>query len=375
MKGWIAAGAALAGLAGAMVALKKAPPRPELPIVRRVSWPENRRYLYSFSLREAGQQRDGELALQRAGGLVALSYSGQTAFLNIDMRGQIRAISFLPETSAEARGDLGAIALHLGYSLPLTNEPRWEAEEVNALGLLRSRYRSEGQHLVREALEWKSLQQFPGEVKGAQQLMGGAAIALDAEEVPLSIEEALQSSYTPPGEPRAAVLQRWTFTLRRKGETPADPALNAALALARPQTLYPPAEEKLLLTLPEVVLTLDEGKPPERDFVHRAALFLRQHPEQIPEVSRHFDGRRALVLDVLAETGVSTAQQSMRMLLSNPELRQRFAPHLALLADPDVQSVKFVKSAFQERPSPRLAAAMGSMIRRLAQQARGSAAS
>jgi hypothetical protein len=299
---------------------------------------------------------------------------GQTAFLSIDDRGRVQSVAFPPQMAADARLALRSIALELGYTLPEVDEDTWEAEEADALGQARMRYRAAGNELAREPISFTALDAVPGALDGAQRISGGALLGLDAAGLPLSIEETIDAAYTRKGGTMPAIHSTWTFTLRRTGQATASSAALAAAVLqatARPlrAAIEDPdrdhrrdvrmSREMTLGKVLDIVGEYESGARPDHEFLVRAAAFLRLHPEAIGAVVSRFRDPgltvrgRGFILDVLVETGSGPAQKGMREALQLPQASEKrtdfgmLVQRFTFVREPDAESVAFLEKTYE----------------------------
>lgn len=433
MKRRIVAGTIVAILVvGAALLLKPREQRPPAAqsVSRQVKWPDGKRLTYSVSWQahtasqiapdEGGVSSkalamdsnvEGEIVLARSGATLALAYTrfdkfafsmqgneapadleqvqkvlgGQPAFLEIDGQGRIVSVAFpegMPPTVSSA---LRSLAIQLGYVLGEGGE--WTAQERNSLGEVRSRYRRQGRELSRQPEAMVSLEAIPGALEGKQEVHGGASIVVDEDGVPVSIDESVAVSYTRKAGQDPALKSSWTFTLHRTAEGVSDGRLERLAARAQAIPLSQPLQDPDRarrqdlrmsegMSIESMLLAFDRfdgGAKHDRQFLVKAAAWLRLHPEDLPVLVAKFkqvgDRGRGLILDVLAETGTPGAQKAMRDSLSIPLAPKEFTSYVqrfSFVLAPDRQSLDFLTSKMRE--STGAVVALGSASKRLRDQ-------
>ncbi len=414
--------AVLAGMFGARKSGGSARPAGEQVAARepgpRVKWPAGR-FAYSLSwtadtqgqVAESADQGptllalraaiEGEIALERVGGgergaRLALSYTridkyafsmqgndsrasaaelaralvGKTAYLDVDERGRIESISYAEDADNGQRIALRSLALELNYTLPEAAAESWTAEEEGSLGRARVQYQKGASTLLREPLRYTRLDAaVEPALAGAQELKGGAELALDGAGVPLSIDDSETVRYTRRGEGKPAVDATWSFKLRRTGVAP--PGRQVARASAAQPLGEPVADpgrrERMDRRMAEGV-SLDTalsrvdafaaGAKMPHDQLVKIGAWLRLHPEEMPRLVEKFEepamqrrGHEA-VLDVLVACGSPQAQKAMREALSSdaakaaPQELFGLVQRFSFLGAPDAESVRFLEESY-----------------------------
>lgn len=439
MRKWIAVAVVLvAALFGILMFRAPGPSRPGARAQRgpRVHWPLDKRYTYALSWRAktSGEVApaqdgtssqslgfesaiDGEIALERAGAKVALSWTridklslrmeghdaapeqepikksivGQPAFLDIDDRGRILAIAFPPQMNPSVAAILRSVSLELRYTLPESDVTEWEARERDPLGEVQVRYRSGLRQLARETVSYSQLDAVPGTLaNGTQELHGGGVIELDADGIPQSIEDTIGASFFRQGGTSPAIASSWSFTLHRTSEARGvTPGLALLAGKLQPQPIAgqvaDPDREKRFdtraaegVTFDSLMLTFDRfenGAKHDRAFVVKAAAWLRLHPDQVPYMVAKFKSKdltvrgRGLIMDVLAQTNTPVAQKAMRMALETPEARTKpkdfstLVQRFTFVNAPDKESVEFLsREYFDDLHAGNVTAAQGSIV-------------
>ncbi|MBS2022706.1 MAG: hypothetical protein JST92_09870 [Deltaproteobacteria bacterium] len=363
---------------------------------------------------------EGEIALERASGssshaVVALSWTrldhatfgaqgqeaqgdlkqlsaqlvDQVAFLDIDDRGRVNDIAFPTEMNPSVRAILRSVALELRYTLPELEVAEWEATERDSLGELAVKYKSGAKELAREAVKYLQLDAVHGPLTGPQELRGGAMLTLDENHLLTNLQEAFSAVYTRPQGTSPAIQSAWTFTLARTGAQAARTDLEQILKRTKSQAIAqqvddPDREHRRDVHMAEgmtpdrLLLTMDRfegGTKLEHDFLMKAAAYLRLHPEELGSLEDKFKSSaltvrgRGLILDVLAQTGSTEAQASMRTMLSTDAARakprdfsilvQRFTFVLA----PERGSIEFLEKEYaQAAHNANIPAAQGTVV-------------
>ncbi len=334
------------------------------------------------------------------------SLVAQPAFVELDGRGQVKSLSFVPGASPALRATLRSLALELNFTLPQQDAQDWEAIEPTAQGSLSARYQGSATRLLRTPLRYLALDVAPGPLTGLQEVFGSAAIEVDEAGVLRSIEDVQQVRYHRPGQPAAALDASWNFQLHRTPGTP--PGAQATLPPnLSPQPLQGQLGDEGLLgrrdarqasaITPELLaLTIENyerGSKPGNSFLVSAGAFLRLHPEALADLLLQFSSKeltvkgRGLVLDVLAEAGDPAAQTAMREALTaaaahaSSENYSQLAQRFSFVRNPTAASVEFLATQTQQarqqgdlKGAQGPLVALGSSVRRLQERGEGALA-
>ncbi len=307
---------------------------------------------------------------------VHTAFDGQEALLEVGRRGDVRAIRFDPSAPEIFKNAMQWLATEAQLVLPengtVTSEGSWVAVESSTQGRARVQYSLAGRdppRLVRQRLAYDSLNILAsgvepheldshaeceldpsGHLRSFRQTetlivhQKSGAVLLDSVSS-LSLELLSVGKFQPP--PRLSAARE--TEVRHPGEIAAGSSGERNLLLQRADGIT------IRQVRNDILQHGKSGKMPEHSrWLWRATGLLLLEPERCRELVAIFDQTdlgsrgRELILDLLAFTGTSQAQEAMRQILDSPAARHSVAEHtrllqrLSFLSEPSTETVEFV---------------------------------
>lgn len=306
---------------------------------------------------------------------VASVFQGHEALLEVGPEGDIQSVSFRPEDPSLFKNTVQALVGEL--QVVLRDGATWTVDETTTRGRARVRYEKSGEdasavHVLKQRTSYTEVvglgtggtvtvdSRFEADVARSgtlDRLDGHETVArLGASQKPeASTEVTVRLTRGSSGRFEAGAVASADDAALQKlapGQMVMDPKVREQMLTQQVAGLTP---EKLLATLK---LGARGGVVPDQNhFLLQATGLLEQQPELCAKLveafqSPEFDVQgRALVLDLLANTGTPAAQEALTKALATPEARGDKLYHmllgrLALVTEPTESTVRFVETTY-----------------------------